>query len=54
MSGKGTAQRVKIEISQQTLARLVRNSALYPSEIHHLDPASKRYIWQICLEKCLK
>ncbi len=41
---------VRIEISPQALARIIKNRALAVADIHCLDDNSKHWVWQTCLE----
>jgi hypothetical protein len=45
-------KRIFVEISVETLRRLLSDNQLCAAELNCLDPSSKQLLWKLCLETC--
>lgn len=54
LSADSDGNLVRIAISEERLAELLDKRWLTVSDIHCLDPGSKRRVWRSCLEASLK
>lgn len=46
--------RVRVEVTEETLMRLLTAGQVCAAELHCLDCKSKQCLWRICLESCAK
>jgi len=47
-----TEKLVNIQMSEKTLARLIKESNIHATDIHPLDRTSKVFVWKSCLDHC--
>ncbi len=47
-------KKVRVEVAEETLCRLLRAGQLCAAELRCLDCESKQCLWRLCLESCLK
>jgi hypothetical protein len=47
-------KRVRVEVTQATLLRLLRAGQVCADELRCLDDESKQCLWRLCLQSCVK
>ncbi|MBV1914002.1 MAG: hypothetical protein KUG72_01370 [Pseudomonadales bacterium] len=47
-----TEKYVNIQMTEKTLARLIKESNIHATDIHPLDQTSKVFVWKSCLDHC--
>ncbi|MBL4584519.1 MAG: hypothetical protein JKX83_07870 [Pseudomonadales bacterium] len=47
-----TEKYVNIQMTEKTLARLIKESNIHATDIHPLDRTSKIFVWKSCLDSC--
>jgi hypothetical protein len=49
---KGETKGLRVEISENTLKRLLLNNQVCAADLRCLDCISKKCLWRLCLESC--
>ena len=47
-----TEKYVNIQVTEKTLARLIKEASIHAIDIHPLDQTSKIFVWKSCLDSC--
>ncbi|MDF1643349.1 MAG: hypothetical protein P1U80_04105 [Pseudomonadales bacterium] len=47
-----TKKYVNIQVTEETLARLIKEANIHAIDIHPLDQTSKTFVWKSCLDSC--